>query len=114
MNLPKASPQVSRNKQRGSAVTLRIISGPHQGEESVLDSYNTLVVGRAADVQWRLDKDPYFSRYHFRVEANPRACWLVDLGSANGIHIRGKRIQNIDLKDGDRIECGKTVFEVSV
>jgi hypothetical protein len=95
-------------------VKLRIVSGPHEGEEFAFESYGSLVVGRAADVQWRMDKDAYFSRYHFRVEVNPPACWLVDLGSANGVHVRGKRVQNIDLEHGDRIECGKTVFEFVV
>ncbi len=65
-------------------------------------------------MQWRLDKDLYFSRYHFRVEMNAPACWLVDFGSANGVHVYGKRVQNSDLKHGDCIECGKIVFEVTV
>jgi len=97
-----------------AVVKLRIVSGPHQGEEFVFDRYNSLVVGRAADVQWRMDKDAYFSRYHFRVEVRPPACWLSDLGSANGIFVRGNRVQNIDLQHGDKIECGTTVFEFLV
>jgi serine/threonine-protein kinase len=106
---PSATPQQGR-----PTVALRIISGPHQGEEFVFDSHNTLVVGRATDAQWRMTKDPFFSRYHFRVEVNPPACWLVDLGSSNGVRVNGVRVQNIDLKDGDRINCGDTVFEISV
>jgi len=30
-----------------------------------------LVVGRAPDCQWRVNKDHHFSRYHFSIEAKP-------------------------------------------
>jgi serine/threonine protein kinase len=61
-----------------------------------------------------MDKDAFFSRYHFRVEAKPPECWLVDLESGNGTHVNGQRVQNADLREGDCIECGNTVFQVTV
>ena len=93
---------------------LRIVAGPHEGEERVFEFYDTLIVGRAGDAQWPLEKDPHFSRYHFRIEANPPECQLVDLVSANGTHVNGKRVREVLLKNGDRIECGATVFAVSI
>jgi eukaryotic-like serine/threonine-protein kinase len=95
-----------------AAVTLRIVSGPHQGEEFVFLAYNTIVVGRAPDAQWRMTNDPYFSRYHFRVEVSPPSCSLVDLGATNGVQVNGQRVSSVDLKADDRIECGDTVFAV--
>src|SRR5690242_2270708 len=104
----------SAQLQVHAMVALRIVAGPHQGEEFVFKSYSTLVVGRAADAQWRLMKDPFFSRYHFRIQANPPACRLEDLNSSNGTQVNGNRVEAVDLKDGDRIECGDTIFEVSI
>jgi hypothetical protein len=113
MNLANASPRPGAGGT-SPAIVLRIVAGPHEGEEFAFDSYGTLIVGRAADAQWRLAKDPFFSRYHFRVEANPPQCRLEDLQSSNGTEVNGSRVTEIDLRQGDRIECGDTVFEVTV
>jgi serine/threonine-protein kinase len=97
-----------------SSVALRIIAGPHHGEEFVFRARDTLVVGRAADAQWQMSKDAHFSRYHFRIDANPPACRLEDLQSSNGTKINGVRAQAADLIHGDRIQCGDTIFEVVI
>jgi eukaryotic-like serine/threonine-protein kinase len=95
-------------------VGFRIVAGPHQGEAFDFDSHDTLVVGRAPDAQWRMLKDLFFSRYHFRLEVKPPWCRLEDLESTNGTMVNGKRVHGIDLRHGDRIECGETVFAVAV
>jgi len=108
-----ASPPQPPDSGRAS-VRLKIISGPHAGEQFVFESYDTLIVGRAADAQWSLAKDPHFSRYHFRVEANPPQCRLTDLVSANGTRVNGNKVNDVHLQHGDKIECGATVFAVSI
>lgn len=97
-----------------SSVLLQITGGSHEGEQYTIDSHQTLVVGRAPDVQWRLDKDLFFSRYHFRIEANPPACRLLDLGSANGTLVNGSRVADVELLDGDEIQCGDTTISVAI
>ena len=99
---------------RHATVTLRIIEGPHSGEEIHFESYNTLIVGRAPDAQWSLAKDPYFSRYHFRIEANPPQCQLTDLNSKHGTQVNGAKVNEVLLAHGDRIHCGTTVFAVAI
>jgi eukaryotic-like serine/threonine-protein kinase len=96
------------------SVTLQIVSGPHEGEQRRFTDPSKLVIGRGRDAHWRLQRDPFFSRHHFRVEADPPECRLRDLNSANGTCVNGVRIQDILLKDGDRIECGTTWFAVSI
>jgi hypothetical protein len=98
----------------GGSVTLTVIDGPHQGERHVFQQHDTLMVGRAADAQWRLIKDPYFSRYHFRIEANPPACLLVDLQSRSGTFVNGRLAQQALLSDGDIISGGDTRIRVNV
>src|SRR5439155_16877158 len=56
MNSSPSPPPPAEANRSGPTVALRIISGPHQGEQFVFDSHNTLVVGRATDAQWPVAK----------------------------------------------------------
>ncbi len=94
----KQSPQVS----------VKIIAGPHQGAAFTFERHETVLVGRASDAQLQLDQDPYFSRYHFRLEFVPPNCHLVDLDSHNGTLVNGQTVQSTFLKSGDVISGGKT------
>lgn len=98
---------------RGS-VTFQIVAGAHQGERRVCNAHETFVVGRGVDATWQITKDPYFSRYQFRIETHPPECRLIDLESLNGTLVNGSRVREVDLKNGDHIQCGETVFEVSI
>src|SRR5262245_3859709 len=113
MNSHSLSTSPHQERAASPSVTLRIISGPHEGEERRFKSFTKLVVGRGRDSHWRLERDKYFSRHHFRVETDPPDCRVFDLGSANGTCVNGSRISDVVLKDGDRIECRGTVLVVS-
>jgi serine/threonine-protein kinase len=96
-------------------ITLQVTEGPHQGQVFCFDEHSTFIVGRSKRANLRLPpRDKYFSRIHFLVEVNPPHCRLVDLGSRNGTHVNGVRVQTSDLRDGDLIKAGHTVFRVSV
>jgi len=95
-------------------ITLSIVTGPHRGGTVRFESHETLVVGRARDVQWRLALDPHFSRYHFRIEAHPPRCRLTDLDSTNGTFVNGQRVRETDLHHDDEIQCGETKIRVAV
>ncbi len=95
-------------------VVLSIVAGPHSGEEFKFQGHDTLMVGRAPDATWCLNKDPHFSRYHFRVEANPPVCRLIDLRSRNGTVVNGRRVTEAELHDGDVIKCGATRIAVKI
>ena len=96
-------------------VLLEAIVGPHRGRRFVFRQHDSFIVGRAecAHFQFPL-KDSHFSRVHFLVEVNPPYCRLVDLCSLNGTKVNGQRVDWIDLRDGDLIECGVTVIRVSI
>ena len=95
-------------------VTFRVISGPHEGLEFVFDEHNTLFAGRVQKAQLRLEKDPHFSRHHFRLEVNPPTCFLMDLNSRNGTFVNGERVKDRFLSDGDIISGGLTEMVVSI
>src|SRR5438093_3628383 len=96
-------------------VRLAVLEGPHQGQEFVFHEHDMFLVGRSRSAHFRLpDKDPYFSQLHFLVEVNPPHCRLTDLGSHNGTYVNGKKVEVADLKDGDLIQGGTTVLQLSV
>lgn len=92
---------------------LEILAGPHAGEVREFRDHETLVVGRAADAQWQLARDPLLSRYQFRLDVLPPLCLLQDLESSNGTLVNGNRVNEVELADGDAIQCGKTKFAVA-
>lgn len=65
----------------------------------------TLSIGRHPDSDIVLD-DPGVSRHHARVEAHARSFFIRDLQSTNGTWLRGERIEERRLQDGDTIRIG--------
>ena len=97
-------------------ITLQVTDGPHKGRAFTFQGHDTFLVGRSRRAHLRLPaKDMYFSRVHFLVEINPPCCRLMDMGSRNGTQVNGQRVEEtIDLKDGDQIKAGHTVFRLSL
>lgn len=96
-------------------IVLTVIAGPHVGQAFSFDRHDHFLVGRAKVAHFRLpEKDPYFSRLHFMIEANPPVCRLLDMGSRNGTLVNGERVSSRDLEHGDRIQAGETVLRVTI
>jgi len=51
-------------------------------------------------------RDPKISRAHTRIESGPEGNCVVDLGSANGTKLNGKRVQRALLYPGDVLAVG--------
>jgi serine/threonine-protein kinase len=96
-------------------VILHVIIGPHKGRRFVFSGHDNFIVGRSPDAHFRLpEKDPYFSRLHFLVEVNPPRCRLVDLDSLNHTFVNGIMVDSAQLREGDLIQGGETVIQVSL
>jgi len=95
-------------------IRLTIISGPDLGREFIFEGHDTFLVGRTPDSHFRIsDEVAYFSRRHFLLEFNPPRCRLIDLESRNGTLLNGVRVTSTDVRDGDEIGVGTTVFKVA-
>ena len=80
------------------------IAGPRTGETFRLT--RPLVIGRGPAATLRL-ADERVSRKHAEVRyVGGQSLVVRDLGSANGTYIRGRRVREQFLRDGDRIELG--------
>jgi pSer/pThr/pTyr-binding forkhead associated (FHA) protein len=88
---------------------IEIIDGPLKGSRTPLQDGLTLG-RRGCDVN--LD-DSKVSSKHARVEQRPDgALWMIDLGSANGIRLEGKRASEVHLVPGASFRLGRTRFQV--
>ena len=70
-------------------------------------------IGRGPDNELVLDTK-HISRYHAVLLAGPTHTTIEDLQSTNGVFVNGKRVSRQALKDGDRVQIGRTQFRYSV
>ena len=95
-------------------VTLRVLAGPYSGREFTFDQHDTFLIGRGETAHLYLPEDKFFSRHHCLLEIAPPRCFLRDLGSTNGTFVNGRKVQEVFLRSGDRIQGGQTLLEVEV
>ncbi len=118
--------------ERTCRVTLAATAGPLRGQAFEFARHDTFLFGRAEECHARLaEEDAAVSRLQFLLEVNPPCARLRDLGSLNGTHVNGvkhggrerhespedgaHRVHpQIDLRHGDEIRVGATIFSVRV
>lgn len=99
--------------QDASALALRFISGKYQGTDFPLDGKDSVVLGRAAEVELVLLED-MVSRKHARITRDGGQLYIEDLGSTNGTFVNGERIKRTTLTEGDRVLIGTSIMKVVV
>jgi eukaryotic-like serine/threonine-protein kinase len=93
-------------------IVLRVISGPHEGQEYQIDQSGGFVVGRSSRAAFPMTGDLALSREHFQLEYFAPLCHLIDLGSTNGTKVNGLRVERVLLREGDLIAAGDSSFAV--
>jgi hypothetical protein len=77
------------------------------------DLAEELTIGRAATCDVTID-DTYASQIHARVFRRDNEHVLEDLGSTNGTYLNRQKVASAtNLKTGDHLQIGSTVFEVT-
>jgi diguanylate cyclase (GGDEF)-like protein len=94
----------------GAALPCLILySGPDAGRRIDLDS-GFLILGRSPEAQVRIDS-PGLSRRHAELQVFGHQVVLKDLGSANGSHVNGTRVEGaVALKDGDLLRVANVLL----
>ena len=77
-----------------------------EGRRNVL-SGDRVVIGRSRDCDVVVS-DPNVSRRHAELRRDENAWHAIDLGSTNGVKVNGRRVDQVALRDGDRITVGVT------
>jgi len=110
-----AGPKTAPTETKGLAkiqVHLIIKQGP-EGIDKLICTKPVTTLGRK-NVDLKVS-DVDCSRKHSQIEIkDDNTAYIKDLASTNGTFVNGVRINNQQLHDGDLIQIGRTIFEVSL
>jgi diguanylate cyclase (GGDEF)-like protein len=84
---------------------LLVLAGPQFGEMFPLAPGRDLVLGRKEGVDVQL-RDDGISRLHATIRVEGEGARIVDLESANGTYVEGKRVPQARVVDGTRLQLG--------
>jgi pSer/pThr/pTyr-binding forkhead associated (FHA) protein len=93
---------------RGAGATLLVCIGPMTGQRHIIN--DRLVLGRSDACDVVLADDRVSGR-HCEVVPGPSGHRVRDLGSSNGTLVNAQKISEADLRDGDLLQVGFTVFK---
>ena len=103
--------------QAARAGRWRVVVVTETGSASfALPTDGTLVVGRGEEAGIRLD-DTAASRKHAQLVVSLGAVTLIDLGSANGTSVRGRKLEaneQVVLSEGDTVELGTSLMVLQI
>src|SRR5262245_57559110 len=72
-----------------------------------------VLIGRAAECQIQ-STDPRVSRRHARLLLGAAgACWIEDLGSANGVYVAGQRVSSSPIAPGQVVVVGSLIMQLA-
>ncbi|MFH1262084.1 MAG: DUF4388 domain-containing protein [Pseudomonadota bacterium] len=94
-------------------VLLRFLDGENEGVEIRVNPPRELTIGRSEECDIFLGEKK-ISRKHCRVVVNEKEVRALDLQSTNGTFVNRKKIVEVDLKGGDKLQIGTTVIEITV
>lgn len=89
---------------------LRRVDG--DGEDFPLQPGSSYIAGRSDEAHLVIREDTV-SRKHARFYFARGRTWVRDLGSKNGTHVNGERVEVHRLQDGDRVAIGAHLFRVA-
>ncbi|MBT4160653.1 MAG: FHA domain-containing protein [Gammaproteobacteria bacterium] len=81
--------------------------------QQILMEQDKLSIGRRAECDIPI-KDPAVSGNHAEIEYVGNGYILRDLGSTNGVHVRGRQIQEYALKNEDLVTIGEHQLRVLI
>jgi hypothetical protein len=100
-----------RGEEPGCEAGFAVLGGPDAGRRLPLRD-GVLGRGRAAALQLG---DPSLSRGHARIRLDGPRVLIEDLGSKNGLWIRGRRLSSLrEIQPGDEVRAGRTVLALGV
>ena len=103
---------LARSRAIGEARTSLVIYWDGRTDVVPLEEGSPLVLGRAAPADIVVPQDK-LSRKHARFTALEEGVRVEDLGSTNGTHHRGARIDTVVLVPGDSVTLGRVTVSVN-
>jgi two-component system, cell cycle response regulator len=87
---------------------LVVLYGKNLGKRYFLD--REVIVGRSESATIQVDQESV-SRHHVKLETDGGRTTATDLSSTNGSFINNARIGSMELRDGDQLKVGQTIFK---
>jgi len=84
-------------------------AGPDMGKRFELE-LDEMIIGRGADTDLQVDRDSV-SRRHAKIVRTGSGFLVKDLGSTNGTYVNDQPVQEQNLRDGDKVKIGNTIFK---
>jgi pSer/pThr/pTyr-binding forkhead associated (FHA) protein len=79
------------------------------GERRIALDRDCVTIGRAPSNDLVIHHHQ-ISRHHAELRLGAEGWWIADLGSTNGVQVRGRRVERHVLQSGDRVQLAPTVF----
>lgn len=74
--------------------------------------FGVVIIGRHPRKCQMIFEHPAISRQHCQLVVDRRAVLIRDLQSSNGTFVNGRRVEEIELVDGDCIRIGKAILKL--
>lgn len=102
---------ISKITERPAAqeAALVMIYGLDLGKKFNLDK-PSVIIGRSSKCDIQVDQES-ISRNHAKLVNNGKNVMVRDLGSTNGTYVNDQLIDEVQLRDGDLIKVGRTIFK---
>lgn len=105
-----AAETIVQPQQKGLMAWLAVTSGPDKGKTYQIQAGDN-TIGRGSENNMVI-KDRGISRLHAMVKAQEDSFTLVDLGSAGGTRVGGRRLEGKPLGTGETISVGQTTLSL--
>src|SRR3954469_4124940 len=91
---------------------LKFLAGADLGEMLPVKQGAVVTLGRSSTADRKV-RDNHLSRIHVAFDFTGSDCTVVDMKSRNGVFVNGERVQRRVVRQGDRVQIGEQVLEVS-
>jgi diguanylate cyclase (GGDEF)-like protein len=104
---------VAKDPEEGAAASgqacLVAFYGQNIGKRFFL-GHTGIIIGRSDSANIQVEQDSV-SRQHAKITARGGRTWLHDLDSTNGTFVNDQAVEDYELRDGDLIRIGQTIFK---
>lgn len=100
-----AIPKVSKPRD----ACLVVIYGDDLGRRIPIGA-GQIIIGRSSKCDVQIDQESV-SRNHARIRSDGKGYWVRDLGSTNGTYVNDELVDERELRDGDQVKVGRTIFK---
>lgn len=103
------TPGLGEEAAAGGQACLVVIYGQNIGRRHFLERPE-LILGRSESATVQVDQESV-SRQHCKMMTKAGRTIVYDLGSTNGTFVNNERVETAELRDGDYVRVGQTIFK---